>query len=149
MRLKKADKIVKITSWINALESKKYTQAEGALCVQDHYTKKYSFCCLGVLCDLEGYKRKDGEFIFDDVDQGNLGELPVTLSNRFNTSGVWWITLTNPIKKKLGKSLTEEEFTNLSNIVNNQNKFNLISLNDTCKFSFAQIAKVLRIVYLK
>lgn len=42
--------------WINALRSGRYKQGKGVLCINDDLLKEKKYCCLGVLCDLNGIK---------------------------------------------------------------------------------------------
>lgn len=49
----------KQTAWLEALESGKYEQGR-------HLLKKgQSYCCLGVLCELDGLKYNDGDGFFE------------------------------------------------------------------------------------
>jgi hypothetical protein len=47
--------------WLEALRSGKYKQAEGRLKVND------TFCCLGVLCDISGLSKWDGDYYLNCV----------------------------------------------------------------------------------
>lgn len=52
--------------WIKALESGRYKQTDGTL--REVNGKNVSYCCLGVLCDLEkekGQKWNSSEFVTD------------------------------------------------------------------------------------
>lgn len=40
--------------WLQALKSGNYTQTTGKLCMVGRDSQAPSFCCLGVLCDVEG-----------------------------------------------------------------------------------------------
>lgn len=38
--------------WIDTLRSETVKQAQKKLCIYDSESKEYSFCCLGVLCEI-------------------------------------------------------------------------------------------------
>lgn len=52
--------------WIDALRSGKYTQCTGKL-VRNPSEERLSYCCLGVLCDVAGFKRVGDTFEMDMV----------------------------------------------------------------------------------
>lgn len=39
--------------WVEALRSGKYRQGNSVLARYDHRQKRYNYCCLGVLCNLD------------------------------------------------------------------------------------------------
>ncbi len=69
----------KLERWIKALRSGRYKQATGAL-----HKKNNKYCCLGVLCKLNGIKFKtmrvtecddnDNSEVYDEIKQDLLGE---------------------------------------------------------------------------
>lgn len=94
------------TLWVSALRSGKYKQGDCYLQRED------SYCCLGVLCEVAGFKkqqREDGTYWFQDP---NTGEY---VQQEFEDAA-----------KSLGISQSEQK--------------TLILLNDSMKCSFDQIA---------
>lgn len=77
------------TKWIKALRSGKYTQAEGALrkaARDDKGVVVSSFCCLGVLRELEpSFKADIGDGILHDS-CGITSDVQMTLAS-YNDSG--------------------------------------------------------------
>lgn len=58
--------------WVKALKSGEYTQASGSLKDGDW------FCCLGVLCDIQGYnwERRIKDFQSDELPKGYNAGVP-------------------------------------------------------------------------
>ncbi|WP_136623946.1 hypothetical protein [Bradyrhizobium centrolobii] len=59
--------------WVKALRSKRYRQASGNL-REKQSNKRYSYCCLGVLCHTMGVKWKTGVPVLNDTIMEAQGE---------------------------------------------------------------------------
>lgn len=140
---------VKITKWVEALESGKYRQGKNCLCSKDEDIKRWKHCCLGVLCEtLEVPSEiKDGMKLYGT----HNAVLPPSVAKQFDlidksdTGSDWHIpldTFTKKVKPKYPKLY--DKFTNK----HEKSYVALSELNDTYDFSFKEIAKVLRAVYL-
>lgn len=109
-----------IRTWVRALRSKKYRQTTGQL--QD----ETGHCCLGVACDLFIPKKK---LQMEDAEYGNpklmTGALPAEQAH-----APAWL-------KKIGDDMKE------------RSNLELFELNDDNNWSFAKIANLLEVVYLK
>lgn len=131
--------------WIEALRSGEYKQGRG--CLKADYSGKAQYCCLGVLTELavkagvieEGTTDFDGEYCYSDVTPDGYKRteqfgLPLRVqewSGVDNTSG----RLADPIDfTKPGCSCGCEGAMLAPS---------LICLNDTAKYTFAQIADVI------
>ena len=57
--------------WVDALESGEYNQCQGQLCKYNPVTDEDAFCCLGVLCVVEGFEAIEQPIntTFMDADQ--------------------------------------------------------------------------------
>lgn len=104
--------------WAKALESGEYKQGIGRLRNGD------KFCCLGVLCNL--HAQAHPEIAGKQKNKNNyldmLGELPYQVMK--------WANVKN----------NEGHFYDSQNLL----ECNLITLNDTEKLNFSEIAKVIR-----
>jgi hypothetical protein len=68
--------------WVKALRSGRYVQAQNALREKDFYTKRVSYCCLGVLCnvsDLGRWKHHTLFVPFDEPMGGGVFSLPPSI----------------------------------------------------------------------
>lgn len=97
------------TKWIKALRSGDYMQGR-ALLRSDHLGATETFCCLGVLCEVAGKRRKAGGYLFGSKIATHV------LPNR---------------------SLLCEQ---LDGDADNSNQDTLIEMNDHLRRSFQQIA---------
>lgn len=61
------DPVIK-QKWVAALRSGQYTQGIGQLRVHNKTTDAVSFCCLGVLCDLQGHEWTDENSVCGEPD---------------------------------------------------------------------------------
>lgn len=98
-------------AWLEALRSGKYNQTKG------HLKRRDSYCCLGVLCDLDGVHwvpRPGHPQLFEFFEGTPYSEQPIA----------WYGTISNERARKAGIA----DFT-----------AHLISMNDAGS-SFAQIA---------
>ena len=91
--------------WVEALRSGKYVQGSGSLRYTTYSGAKH--CCLGVLCEITGYKNSEAYDRFHEVglnddsiqtlwrmnDTAQIEELPLPLANRtkysFNQIADW------------------------------------------------------------
>lgn len=59
--------------WVEALRSNRYRQAEGNL-REERSIKRYSYCCLGVLCHVMGSKWVNGVAVLGETIMEAHGE---------------------------------------------------------------------------
>lgn len=121
MKTKKQQKLGKLQlKWVKALESGKFRKSTGDL------RNKKGFCCLGVLEKLEGNlaKRKPGNsYCFLNNDMYNSSNLSKKTKNKYGFYG------------------SSGQFKN-DVLVKGYSR--LTTINDSEKFSFKQIAKIIR-----
>lgn len=118
-----------IQEWIDALRSGEYKQGRGQLRmgkVMGPYglqsDKEFSYCCLGVLCEIVGTEWEGNDAVYEDIK--SYTTLPLPLGNRIR----------NYYPNLLGQH--EPEFADLANI----SVLLLESLNDDNKLTFSEIA---------
>jgi hypothetical protein len=115
-----------LDQWIEALESNEYTQGRGRLAyVQEGRTQ---YCCLGVVCDVEGLRFRN-QLTYTDSN----GVLSTVNGSRSALS-----EYDVDLLKKLFPSRSMTELVVLERA--------LITANDNMRFSFADIAKFLRAI---
>jgi hypothetical protein len=117
-----------IRKWVDALRSGKYPQTRGALTRINFGDSKYSYCCLGVLCELasaEGVCLKQDE-LYSDSHQGFVvyNETSSTLPDAV----ISWAGLDSYNPRISGKYLSE--------------------LNDVYLLSFSDIADLIEKEFL-
>lgn len=119
--------------WLEALRSGEYTQAQGALCERND-DGSFSFCCLGVLCNLYLNNNPDakGYWDFDDMD-GQV--LPFFANNR---EGQVIGVLPTEVKKWAG--IEEDDPTVRIRHKNLRKDATLSGLNDDYGYNFKIIA---------
>ena len=113
IKLKPMNSAIK-TKWINALTSGQYLQGTGTL--KDTIQGKLQFCCLGVLCDL--YSKENGK--------------PWTESGAILNESV---VLPLEVMDWAGIERARTREVNISTTIS------LVTLNDTKRYSFNDIAK--------
>lgn len=141
--------LVLARKWIDALRSGEYTQSFGQL------TKDYtSFCCLGVACEVADYQRADlhpSSVLFprhancsgytgseDDIDarlRVHMSQLPPSLTARLG------LLLDD------GTLCLTDDIADVERTTSRFGVLRLSELNDSYKFTFAQIADVLEFYY--
>ena len=134
-----------LLTWVEALESGKYQQAQHRLMEVNKKTNETSYCCLGVACKLFG---KDfGKFDLTT----NTESIPFCLKNSKGTidqySGLPPVEL---IRNAFGDSVVPVGFTGGDVVVKDFNTLKPVTvskLNDQGK-SFKEIAKMVRQTYL-
>jgi hypothetical protein len=128
-----------IRKWVKALESGDYNQVEGQLCKYDPKADEDSFCCLGVLCVVEGFEAVERDpdpwRVFPDSDTKNWPRDVDFVHPKYKTDAALQKAGRRegyglPTFSKSG--LTEEQADAL------------VKLNDEEKASFADIAKYIR-----
>ena len=126
------------TNWLIALRSGKYNQGTSLLKTKNKKYSIYSHCCLGVLCEVSGFK-------FDDTCGYYQDEVTLCRSSHafpspdFITKNPIVITTTEDehefvklMKDKTGYSIANE---------------GLSSINDSCKFTFDDIADIIEMFF--
>lgn len=111
----------------DALDSGKYAQGDAAL-----RTKNDKFCCLGVACDISGL----GQWVLSGTSSLNY-KYEVVGDNDFSAQGT--ALLTPAMCRWLGTS-NEGRFT----YPGSEDVQTLTNINDSGKFTFSQIADILR-----
>lgn len=109
--------------WVEALESGKYRRETGAL----HEGRGY--CCLGVLCRVQGRLKKTQDGTFVDVGEGHSS----TLSD------------TNPVYNALGELGDFPRGVKVT--IGDRFYDSLADLNDSDRVGFKTIAKVIRSIW--
>ena len=72
--------------WIEALESDKYEQTQGALCeISD---ARSSYCALGVACKVLGYADEDLDGVLGFSSETKWNEIPNNLKDRDELTGM-------------------------------------------------------------
>ena len=99
-------------AWMKALRSGKYKQARGML------EKSYGFCCLGVACEIMGFKKQ----------KNSLGLIMGGLPCDQQKAPVWLKLINNDFRKRTNK--------------------NIYKMNDSMGMTFDEIADTLEAVYI-
>lgn len=134
--------------WVNALESGDYPQVTGRL------ANDLGFCCLGVLCEIAVQDQvvikrpdRDSGYGVTYVGKNSLSDeesavLPVAVQD--------WAGLAGPNETvEIPAHLVPERVRNQEIIFNEDGSFNssLADLNDTYRFTFREIAAVVKEVF--
>lgn len=117
--------------WVSALEGGSFRQCTGTLCESGN--KRLTYCCLGVLSKIQGRLIKsEGEFT--DGLGGSSGDL--TLNNELYSI----LSSRGTFPKGVHVSIQEED---------GAYRFadDLVECNDDFKFSFKDIAKIIKTLY--
>lgn len=117
--------------WVSALEGGSFRQCTGTLCESGN--KRLTYCCLGVLSKIQGRLIKsEGEFT--DGLGGSSGNL--TLNNELYSI----LSSRGTFPKGVHVSIQEED---------GAYRFadDLVECNDDFKFSFKDIAKIIKTLY--
>lgn len=129
--------LANVRKWHDALLSGKYYQGSGELRSSESH-----FCCLGVLCDVlepSRWSRTDleGEILYQH--RGGDSQAPSPLL--MNESGI-------PIDGKFGRSVILRVPESLRALQGELAEWTpAIRLNDTWRFSFAEIAECIRFTW--
>ena len=109
--------------WCAALQSGEYNQGRGTLCLQYSNDTK-AWCCLGVLCDL--YNKHN----------------PPMKVNMLSGSGGKYVSF-NQYSTKLPPEVCVWSGMTSTNGKRTGFRVSLVTLNDHCGYSFAEIANVI------
>lgn len=126
------------TNWLVALRSGEYIQGTLLLRTENKNTGTRSYCCLGVLCEVSGFK-------FDDTCGYYQDE--VTLFRSSHQFPSLDIVTKNPSVSPTTED--EHEFVKLMKDKTGYSigHMELASINDTCKFNFSDIADIIEMFF--
>lgn len=127
-------KLPMFNEWVTALESGKYRQGTGSLCASANNQLKY--CCLGVLCKVQGRLQK-GNILYGDSVFGSTGVLDSSnpLSKILKSQGNF------PEGVEVHKAVSTELGTQT------RHASTFVGCNDTLLLSFKDIAKILKTIF--
>lgn len=144
MKMSKADK----QEWIAALRSGEYKQGRGFLARKGLSESSMSFCCLGVLCELNSEKgevlkeTRAAEIFERNYYHGDSSYLPIPLTNKYKSSregfSIHFYALSREQQERLTKYYTEE----VDEADSIPKSFSIAQLNDR-GFSFLEIADLI------
>jgi hypothetical protein len=126
------------TNWLIALRSGEYNQGRVLLRTEDKEVGTCSHCCLGVLCEVSGFKFDDTcGYYFDEVTGRRSSHKFPTLDEKTENP---LVIVTSDEQLEFVKKMQDKTGYRIGNQ-------QLASINDSGKFTFSDIADIIEMFF--